>query len=80
VSNRRKIKLRGASGQPLPECADCHSNTTVTFVEDGPVLIHLEHDAGCPSYLGITPSATETFAYAEARTGRTVIYAKVTPS
>jgi hypothetical protein len=79
MSNRRKIKLRGASGQPLPECADCHSHTTVTVIEDGPVLIHLEHDPGCPSYLGVTPSATEAFALAEARTGRTVIYARDTP-
>ena len=46
MSNRRKIKPRGASGQPLPECADCNSDTTVTIVEDGPVLIHLEARAG----------------------------------
>jgi len=78
VSNRRK--LRGRSGQPLPECPDCNSNTTVTVIEDGPVLIHLEHDPGCPSYLGVTPSATEAFALAEARTGRTVIYAKDRPA
>jgi len=80
VSNRRKIKLRGASGQPLPECADCHSGTTVTVTGDGPVLIRLEHDPGCPSYLGVTPSVTEAFALAEARAGRTVIYARDRPS
>jgi hypothetical protein len=78
VSNRHK--LRGRSGQPVPECADCHSHTTVTIIEDGPVLIRLEHDPECPSWRGITPSATEAFALAEARTGRTVIYAKDRPA
>ena len=78
MSNRRK--LRGRSGQPLPKCPDCDSDTTVTVIEDGPVLIHLQHDPCCPSYLGITPSATEAFALAEARTGRTVIYAKDRPA
>jgi hypothetical protein len=80
VNNRRKLKLRGASGQPVPECADCDSNTTVTVIEDGPVLIRLDHDPECPSWRGVTPSVTEAFAYAEARTGRTVIYAKARPS
>jgi hypothetical protein len=78
VSNRRK--LRGASGKPLPECPDCHSETTVTVIEDGPVLIRLDHDPWCPSWHGITPSVTEAFALAEARTGRTVVYAKARPS
>ena len=77
MSNRRK--LRGRSGQPLPECADCDSETTVTVVEDGPVFIRLEHDPECPSWRGITPSATEAFAMAEARTGRTVVYVKDGP-
>jgi len=80
MSNRRKLKLRGASGQPLPECADCDSETTVTVVEAGPVIINLQHDPECPSWRGITPSATEAFAYAEARAGRTVVYAKARPS
>jgi hypothetical protein len=75
VTNSRKIKLRGASGQPLPECPDCNSHTTVTIIEDGPVLIRLEHDPGCPSYLGLTPSAAEAFAHAEAAVGRTVLAA-----
>lgn len=78
MSNRRK--LRGRSGQPLPERPDCDSETTVVVVEDGPVIINLQHDPGCPSWHGITPSATEAFAKAEAATGRTVIYAKATPS
>jgi hypothetical protein len=78
VSNRRK--LRGASGKPLPECPDCDSETTVTAAADGPVIIRVDHDPSCPSWHGITPSATEAFAYAEAATGRTVIYAKATPS
>ena len=74
MSNRRK--LRGRSGQPVPECPDCDSNTIVAVIEDGPVLIRLEHDPECRSWHGITPSATEAFALAEARTGRTVLYAK----
>jgi hypothetical protein len=80
VSNRRKIKLCGRSGQPLPECADCDSDTTVTVIEDGPVFIRLDHDPSCPSWGGITPSVTEAFALAEAATGRTVVYAKARPS
>jgi hypothetical protein len=51
----------------------------VTVVEDGPVFIRLEHDPECPSWRGITPSATEAFAMAEARTGRTVVYVKDGP-
>jgi hypothetical protein len=75
MSNRRKIKPRGASGQPLPECADCHSTTIITAEDDG-VHIHVEHDSRCPSWLGVTPSAAKAFALAEARTGRVVLYAK----
>jgi hypothetical protein len=78
VSNRRK--LRGRSGQPIPECPDCDSETTVTAIEDGPVIIRVDHDPGCPSWRGITPSATKRFAAAEAAIGRAVIYAKENPA
>lgn len=79
MSNRRK--LRGRSGQPLPECPDCDSETTITVLEDdGPVVINLQHDPDCPSWRGITPSVTKAFAFAEAATGRTVVYGKIPPA
>jgi hypothetical protein len=75
VSNTRKIKLRGASGQELPRCADCHSTTTIAVIgEDGPVVIHTEHQPSCPVLCGTVPSVFERWAKAEAATERPVLY------
>jgi hypothetical protein len=74
MSNRRKLK--GASGRPLPRCADCQSVTYAAAIPDGAAVIRVEHDPSCPAWHGVTPNAVEAFARAEAGTGRTVIYAR----
>jgi hypothetical protein len=75
VSNTRKLKPRGASGRPLPRCADCHSQTVIVPVgDDGPVIIRIEHDPPCPVLRGVVPSLFEKWARAEALTGRPVLY------
>jgi hypothetical protein len=78
VSNRRK--LRGGSGQPLPECTDCDSSTIVGVAEDGPVIINLQHDPECPSWQASRPAPPRHSRSPKPRPGRTVVYAKVTPS
>jgi hypothetical protein len=71
VSNRRKLK---AASRPLPRCPDCDSVTYTGTMPDGAALIQVDHDPWCPSWRGITPSATERYALAEALDGRTVVY------
>ena len=75
MSNRRKLKPR-----PLPRCADCRSVTYTGRTSEGAAIINVDHDPGCPSWLGITPSATEAYARAEAEDGRTVVYLKARPA